>query len=392
MDRLSIIIIQIKKNIRMIEIITLCVLSLSSIYYVYFITRVRIGLLSLRVAQSNIIKPLISVVVAARNEEKDIEKCLQSLLNQTYPANSYEIIIVDDGSTDKTASIVKSFSERFANIQLLSLKFDSENRIGHKPIALAKGIVHATGEIILTTDADCIVPPQWIEIMANHFEEGVVFVAGPVAEQDSNTFFAKIEQLEFFGLITTAAGLIGSGRPIICNGANLAYRKDAFIAIDGFNTESSSNDDESLMNKMVHRKIGKVVFAPEADAVVTTSSSNTISTFFRQRIRWANKRGHYEDKSILFTLVGLYIFFVSMLFTMVLLFPKPQLIQPLAVAFGCKILADYFTLRSGARLFRQRISIFHFLIAEFLQVPYIVIAAAIGQIASMQWKGRTIWR
>ena len=376
----------------MIEIITLGVLSLSSVYYIYFITRVRIGLLSLRFARPQNIARHISVVVAARNEEKDIEKCLLSLLKQTYPTNRYEIIIVDDGSTDKTASIVKSFSERFANIHLLSLMFDSEHKIGRKPIALAKGIAQASGEIILTTDADCIVPPQWIEIMVNHFEEGVVFVAGPVAERDSNTFFAKMEQLEFLGLITTAAGLIGSGRPIICNGANLAYRKDAFIAIDGFNTESSSNDDESLMNKIVHRKIGNVVFAPEADGVVTTNSSNTISTFFRQRIRWANKRGHYEDKSILFTLVGLYIFFASMLLTMVLLFREPQLIQLFTVAFGGKILVDYFTLRSGARLFRQRIPIFHFLIAEFLQVPYIVIAAAIGQIASMQWKGRTIRR
>jgi hypothetical protein len=146
------------------------------------------------------------------------------------------------------------------------------------------------------------------------------------------------------------------------------------------------------MNKMVHRKIGRVVFSPEADAVVTTSSSNTITTFFRQRIRWANKRGHYEDKSILFTLVGLYIFFASVLLTMVLLFREPQLIQPLAVVFGGKILVDYFTLRSGARLFRQRILIFHFLIAEFLHVPYIVIAAAIGQVVSMRWKGRTIRR
>ena len=376
----------------MIEIITLGMLSLSSIYYVYFITRVRLGLLSLRFAQPKNIKPHISVVVAARNEEKDIEKCLQSLLKQTYPTNSYEIIIVDDGSTDKTASIVKSFSERFDNIHLLSLKFDSEQKIGRKPIALAKGIAQATGEIILTTDADCSFPPQWIEIMTNHFEEGVVFVAGPVAERDVTTFFAKMEQLEFLGLITTAAGLIGSGRPIICNGANLAYRKDAFIAIDGFNTESSSNDDESLMNKIVHRKIGKVVFAPEADAVVTTNSSNTISTFFRQRIRWANKRGHYEDKSILFTLVGLYIFFASMLLTMILLFREPQLILPLTAAFVGKILVDYFTLHSGARLFRQRIPIFHFLIAEFFHVPYIVIAAAIGQIASMRWKGRTIRR
>jgi cellulose synthase/poly-beta-1,6-N-acetylglucosamine synthase-like glycosyltransferase len=376
----------------MIEIITLIVLSLTSIYYVYFITRVRVGLLSLRFAQSKKVIHHVSVVIAARDEEKNIEHCLQSLLNQTYPADSYEIIIVDDGSTDKTSSIVKSFSERFAHIHLLSLIFDATKKVGRKPIAIAKGIAQAKGEIILTTDADCIVPPKWIEIMVNHFEEGVVFVAGPVAEYDSNTFFAKMEQLEFLGLITTAAGLIGSGRPIICNGANLAYRKDAFIAIDGFSVESGSNDDESLMSKMVYRKIGKVVFAPEADAVVTTSSSNTLSTFFRQRIRWANKRGHYEDISILFTLIGLYLFFASFLLTTTLLFRETLLIQPLLVAFGGKILVDYFTLHSGAQLFRQRIFLIHFLIAEFLHVPYIVIAAAIGQVASMQWKGRIIQR
>jgi cellulose synthase/poly-beta-1,6-N-acetylglucosamine synthase-like glycosyltransferase len=376
----------------MIVIITLTILSLSSIYYVYFITRVRVGLLSLRFAQSKNLTHYISIVVAARNEEKNIGKCLQSLLGQTYPADKYEIIIVDDGSTDETSSIVKSFSERFTNVRLLSLMFDSTQKIGRKPIALAKGIAQANGEIILTTDADCLVPSQWIEIMANHFEEGVVLVAGPVAERDSNTFFAKMEQLEFLGLITTAAGLIGSGRPIICNGANLAYRKDAFIATGGYSENSTSTDDETLMNQMVYRKIGRVVFAPESDAVVTTSSSNTIRTFLRQRIRWANKRGHYEDKSILFTLVVLYIFFASMLLTMVLLFREPHLILPLTVAFIAKMLVDYSALLSGARLFRQRISIFHYLIAEFLHVPYIVLAAAVGQFASMRWKGRTIRR
>ncbi len=376
----------------MIEIITLIVLALSSIYYVYFITRVRIGLLSLRFALCKNSERHISIVVAARNEENNIENCLQSLLGQNYPPDKFEIIIVDDGSADRTASIVKYFSERFSNIRLLSLMPDPLQKTGRKPAALAKGIAQANGEIILTTDADCLVPPRWIEIMANHFEEGVVFVAGPVVERDSKTFFAKMEQLEFLGLITTAAGLIGSGRPIICNGANLAYQKDAFTSAGGFSETNSSNDDESLMNQIVHRKIGKVVFAPEADAVVTTNSSNTISTFLRQRVRWANKRGHYEDKTILVSLVGLYIFFVSMLLTTILVFHEPQLIQPLVVAFIGKMLVDYFTLLSGAKLFKQRVPLFHYLIAEFLHVPYIVIAAAAGQFASMQWKGRRILR
>jgi hypothetical protein len=89
-------------------------------------------------------------------------------------------------------------------------------------------------------------------------------------------------------------------------------------------------------------------------------------------------------------LIGLYLFFLSMFLTMLLLPQEPQLIQPLVLAFGGKVLVDFFTLRAGAQLFRQHISIFHFLIAELLHVPYIVIASAIGQLSTLQWKGRTI--
>jgi cellulose synthase/poly-beta-1,6-N-acetylglucosamine synthase-like glycosyltransferase len=259
-------------------------------------------------------------------------------------------------------------------------------------LAIAEGIAQAKGEIILTTDADCIAPPRWIEIMVNHFEDNVAFVAGPVAEQASANFFSKLEQLEFLGLITTAAGLIGSGRPIICNGANLAYRKSAFISVGGFGDKGSSNDDESLMNRIAQRAIGRIVFAPESDALITTRSSNTMISFLKQRIRWANKRGRYEDKSIFFTLVSLYLFFLSLALTMLLIPLEHQLLLPVIIAFSGKALVDYFTLRSGAHLFLQRFPIFHFLIAELLHVPYIVIAAAIGQISSVRWKGRTIRR
>jgi cellulose synthase/poly-beta-1,6-N-acetylglucosamine synthase-like glycosyltransferase len=376
----------------MIETIALGLLTIFTIYYVYFITRIRMGLLSLQVAPSAGIQPIVTVIVAARDEDKSIGQCLQSLVQQTYPANKYEIIIVDDGSADTTASIVKSFSERYSSVHLLSLPVGTERGTGRKPLAIAKGIAQATGEIIFTTDADCIAPARWIEIMVNHFEDNVALAAGPVAEQASTNFFSKLEQLEFLGLITTAAGLIGSGRPIICSGANLAYRKKAFTSVGGFGDNGSSNDDESLMNRMVQRNIGRIVFAPESDAVITTQSSNTLTSFLQQRIRWANKRGRYEDKSILFTLVSLYFFFLSLTLTTLLIPLEHQLLLPVILAFGGKAFVDYFTLRSGARLFLQRIPIFHFLIAELLHVPYIVIAAALGQISSMQWKGRTIRR
>ena len=376
----------------MIETTALGLLTIFTIYYIYFITRIHIGLLSLRHAPAAGSQPIVSVIVAARDEEKSIGQCLQSLVQQTYPANRYEIIIVDDGSTDMTSSIVRSFSERYSNVHLLSLPAGTERGTGRKPLAIAQGIGQAAGEIILATDADCIAPPRWIQIMVNHFEDNVVFVAGPVSEQASTNFFSKLERLEFLGLITTAAGLIGSGRPIICNGANLAYRRNAFISVGGFGSAGSFNDDESLMNRMIKRKIGKVVFAPELGAVITTRSSNTMISFLRQRIRCANKRGRYEDTSILVTLIFLYLFFLSFALTALLIPFDQQLLLPVLLVFGGKVFVDYFVLYSGARLFFQRIPIFHFLIAELLHVPYIVIAAAIGQICSLQWKGRVIRR
>jgi cellulose synthase/poly-beta-1,6-N-acetylglucosamine synthase-like glycosyltransferase len=335
---------------------------------------------------------MVTVIIAARNEEKSIGPCLQSLFQQTYPTNQFEIIVVDDGSTDSTASIVKKHAEHNPHVHLMSLPSGAGRQSGCKPLAITKGVAHATGEIILTTDADCLVPPKWIEIMINHFEEDVVFVAGPIAEQPSSNFFSQMEQLEFLGLITTAAGLIGSGRPIICNGANLAYRKKAFASADGFGNDVSSNDDESLMNRIARRNIGRIVFAPESDAVITTQSSNTITSFLRQRIRWANKRGRYENKSILVTLVSLYLFFLSFTLTVLLIPFDTYLLLPVMLVFGIKTISDYFILRSGAQLLLQRIQPFHFLIAELLHVPYIVIASAIGQLSAMQWKGRTIKR
>jgi len=374
----------------MIETIVLGLLAVFTMYYIYFITRIRTGLLSLQGAPSTNIQPMVTIIVAARNEDKSIAQCLQTLNRQTYPAHKYEIIIVDDGSTDTTASIIKSFSQRYPNVRLLSLSAEMEQGTGSKPMAITEGIAHAVGEIILTTDADCIVPPKWVEIMTNHFKEDVAFVAGPVSEQPSTSFFSKLEQIEFLGLITTAAGLIGLGKPIICNGANLAYRKKAFISADGFGPHASSNDDESLMNRIARRNIGRIAFAPESDAMITTQSSNTAASFLSQRIRWANKRGRYEDKSILLILVSLYLFFLSFALTVLLIPLYPRLLPPVILVFGIKAIVDYFTLHSGARLFLQRVQIRHFLIAELLHVPYIVIASAIGQLSTLQWKGRTI--
>jgi cellulose synthase/poly-beta-1,6-N-acetylglucosamine synthase-like glycosyltransferase len=372
----------------MFEFFMMACLILFTGYYAYFLIRVQIGLSKLGAQSKQALQPFVSVVVAARNEEKNIADLLSTLLRQSYPSEKYEIIIVDDASTDRTSGIVLQFQAQQKSIVLLHAIASSQKTAGRKAAALTQAIQNAKGEIIITTDADCTVPHRWIETLAQYFSEETAMVAGPVAEKTSASVLGNLEALEFLGLITVGAGLIGSGRPIICNGANLAYRKSAFERVHGFGR--GTNDDESLMNRMAYQHAGTITFAATPEALVTTASDNTLKTFLHQRTRWANKRGQYEDASILFSLVTLYLFFVSIAAVWILAIFNSGWILPALLALSAKIILDFSTLRAGAKRWNQHISMPYFLVAEAFHVPYILMAAAIGQFSTLTWKGNKI--
>ena len=380
-----------RKEESMIAGVLLTVFAVFTLHYIFFLTRVRLGLTRIRKEADNGQRPYISVVVAARNEEDRIGACLDSLLHQSYPTDQYEIIVVDDGSEDLTADLVRALSKEQHNVRVHSLGIAMNTGFGRKPQAIAEGVSLAKGEIICTTDADCVVPQRWIELMVRYLGPDVAFASGAVVEEPAGPVLATLSNLEYLGLTTTGAGLIGAGRPITCSGANLAYRKSAFLSALG-ESPISSNDDETLMNRIRLRNLGKIVFVPEPAAVVRTPSSKTIGAFFRQRIRWAGKRGHYEESSILVTLVGLYFFFLFFLAAALYIPFEPALALPVGIVFLGKVVTDYFTLRAGARMLDQPISSGYFLLAEIMHIPYVVVAAALGQLVSFTWKGRTLRR
>jgi glycosyltransferase involved in cell wall biosynthesis len=133
--------------------------------------------------------PFISVVVAARDEEKNITHCIQSLLKQDYPVDKYEILIVDDFSTDKTAELIKKFEASGANLKYLSSTAKRHEKIivSYKREAIQTGINASKGKYILLTDADCILPPSWITTFSEQFiKENCVFIGGPVVVSDKN--------------------------------------------------------------------------------------------------------------------------------------------------------------------------------------------------------------
>ncbi|MBI3578703.1 MAG: glycosyltransferase [Ignavibacteriales bacterium] len=375
----------------MISLISVALLLVGFGYYFYFLLTVNKGLRALKNPSSSAYRPFVSVIIAARNEDQTIVQCLNSILDQDYPENLYEVIVVDDHSTDHTIDAAQLFSAKGAQPSVKILSLNDPDGAG-KPKAIAHGIKNAQGEIILCTDADCVVSSKWISSMIQSFESGVAFVAGPVAEMQGKTLFSKIQRLDFLGLITTGAGLIGAGTPIICNGANIAYRKSAFIKVNGYGETSSSCDDETLMQRISIRKIGKIVFNPSSDAKVATNSNSSMFEFWNQRVRWAAKRGHYEDKSILLKLILLYLFFVGFLAVALVSSFQPELRFPVAAIFFAKVVIDLQTLTAGARLLKESVPPFHFVIAELLHVPYIVFTAGVGQIVSLQWKDRILSR
>ncbi|MEX0602891.1 MAG: glycosyltransferase [Bacteroidota bacterium] len=359
--------------------------------YFLFLHRIRRGIKSLVPAgDPSAPLPFVSILVAARNEEGTIQRCLHALLAQEYPPDFWEVIIVDDGSTDRTGERVRAIAKENPPVSLISLPNDDVGRIGRKPTALDQGIRKARGEVILTTDADCSMGRQWVRTMVSMVTGQSVFVAGPVLEKGGRSLFARLQQLEFLGLVTTTAGLIGSGRPIICNGANLAFKKSVYFAAGGFGEGNHSCDDEVMMQRILHRNLGKVDFAALPEAIVTTRPSERFSDFWRQRTRWASKHNHYENPSVLVRVISIYIFFVLLLLGIILAPFSPFMGTVALIVLSGKMLFEYITLRAGSQRFRVPLSIPEFFLAQIFHIPYIVLAGAAGQFRSVEWKGRAI--
>ncbi|MBI3004392.1 MAG: glycosyltransferase [Ignavibacteriales bacterium] len=362
-----------------------------SAFYFWFIFRLRRGLERLSTTARVITEsPFVSIVVAARNEETTIERCLNGLIRQEYPRNKFEIIVVDDGSYDKTAQIVRRFKGK-GKVRLFRLEPEGRKKTGRKPDAITFGIHKSRGELIATTDADCDVPRTWLRSMVAQLSTSTAFLAGPVVEKPHPSLLGKLTSMEYLGLTTTAAGLIGLGRPINCSGANLVYRKTAFQSVNGFSQDSSC-DDETLMQRIFQRGVGDIHFVASPDAIIETNSNHDVMGFLKQRTRWASKKNRYEDSSIIMEMVGLYFFFFFLLVGAVLSVFLPSLRIPVIVVFAVKVLVDYLSLSKGAKMLRQDLRFFHFLLAELFHVPYIVMVGAFAQFVSHNWKGRRLDR
>ncbi|MCJ7813017.1 glycosyltransferase, partial [bacterium] len=357
----------------------LCLLTL---FYCVILTWLSYGLSRLREGR-NQSQPSVSIIIAARNEEKNIAGCLNALSKQSYPAEKYEIIIVDDRSQDKTTAIVKEAMKRDSHIRLIEIR-ETKPFTSPKKWAIDQGISQANGEIILTTDADCIVQTKWIETMIRHFEEQVGLVAGysPLDQGNSQSLFHRFVELDALALAAVAAGSFGVGFPLTCTGRNLAYRKSAYQQISGFHTIRNviSGDDDLLLHKMKKKTEWEMRYAVKKQSMVSSAPPKNFMTFFHQRIRHASKSRYY-DNTMKTGLIAVYLFNFSIL---VLVLSKFWLL--FFVIVGIKSCFEFFLLFKAARLFQQRRLLLYYPPAAILHIVYVIIFGVWGQFGKFKWK------
>ncbi len=359
--------------------------------------------------------PSVTIVVPARNEQDTIGPCVDSILATDYPRERLEIIVVDDDSQDRTAEVVRQRmasaparamaghelpeadwdeSEGAGRLRLVRIPENRRRDRAHKKRAIEKAVAHARGEVILTTDADCVVPPGWPRAMAAQFEgPEVAFVSGPVRYRlaDGDGLFARLQALDFFGLMACGAGGIGSGQPNLANGANVGYRLETFSALGGFSgiDHVTSGDDELLMQKIAYGTPLDVRFCADPGAVVLTEPVRTLRAFVHQRKRWASKGAHYPRR-LQRMLLGVGGFFVALVATAVAAPFVPALWPWLLAALGLKAAGDLLVLVPAVRRFRQLGLLAVYPLHLVLHAPHSLVVAALGSMGGFEWKDRRL--
>ncbi|MEP0987337.1 glycosyltransferase [Ekhidna sp.] len=278
-----------------------------------------------------------SVIIPVRNEENTIESILRNLNIQDYPKELYEVIVVDDFSEDETINKLKQLSGSL-DITLRVIHLE-DKKINGKKQALTAGVIAAVHETILTTDADCELDENWIRSYNDAFDELTNMVAGPVAIRGKG-LFARLQQVEFAGLMGFGAVTISDENPSMCSGANLGFRKKAFEEVGGYanNLFTPSGDDEFLLFNIMKRFPRSTRFLKAKNAVVNTPAHVNIGSFINQRSRWTSKWKHNKNWKV--RLNAVLFFFDYLVFYGAIVGVFLQLIDPIFIA-GIALLRFY---------------------------------------------------
>ena len=312
--------------------------------------------------------PNVSVVVAARNEEENIERCVKSIVEVDYPKDKLEIIVANDGSTDRTAEIVQNLQKDSPNLKLLNIE-TSINNLKGKANALAQAIDKASGEFIFMTDADCMVPKNWIKGMLKYFDDRTGVASGITIIEHGKIFYG-MQSLDWAFLLGVAASVGKLFKPVACIGNNMAFRKKAYAEFGGYqNLKFSITEDFALFKAIVQNKKWNYAFPVDIETLVISKPVKTWKELYHQKKRWGT--GGLDTGPLgIAVMAGGYIFHLLLLLSP--LFVKN--LSTLLFALLLKFLVD------GSFLFKilKRFKKIHLLkYLPFFELYYIVYVVAL---------------
>lgn len=336
-------------------------------------------------------KKFVSIIIAVRNEEENLPGLIKSILSQNYPKELFEVIICDDASEDNTLGVAMNFSDANANIRINSTPVDS---IKGKKQALRRGFEEAGGEILITTDADCIFKANWIQSIVDGFGNSgsPMLVIGPVGiDYGEKNIFHQLQALEFLSLQGSTAGASNIGSPIMCNGANLAITKDAWLQVENHlrGNRYKSGDDIFLLQAIKKHYPGRIFFLKDQDSIVTTKPSENLREFLSQRMRWAGKSTGYSDLFTLFTgtIIGGYNVLLSLWLIVSLVTANP--IAGFAI-IALKMIIDFPLMLMTSRFFKAQKLMFWYPLLSIIYPFYVTIILISSILLPNNWKNRSI--
>jgi len=331
----------------------------------------------------------IAVVVCARNESKCIIELLKSIENQTISNDRFCLYVINDASEDETGTLVSEFLQNWpqGSHQVITNTLAK----GKKP-SISELIPTLKEEVIFTTDADCVLSPNLLKLVYVEFQnDRTQLVSGTVLLQGNSKIISGFQEIEFFSLIASGAAFIGIAKPVMCNGANLAYRKSAYTSSKPYadNLNISSGDDVFLLHA-INRQFGakSIRFLLKEEAIVYTRKMDSIKGFFHQRLRWGAKSSSYTDRFSVF--VAIYVFLINLiiLFSYFKVLSDPYHSKAAWYLLCVKFISDFFFLNFSAIKLRKFIDPITYFTTQFLLPFYIVFVGLFSQILTFNWKGK----
>jgi cellulose synthase/poly-beta-1,6-N-acetylglucosamine synthase-like glycosyltransferase len=314
----------------------------------------------------------ISVIVACRNEEDHIRQLISCLAQQSY--QNFELIFVNDHSDDATKNYIKSAQQTFPKIQLVdAIGFGKKN-------GLKEGILYSNGELIITTDADCLPSYHWLESIACFYMKYLTdLIICPVKLSGKDNMFSNLQALEFTSLIASGAGACGAGMPVLCNGANMAFTKKSWLKSHADLHEEEMSGDDIFLLESIKKSGGRIRFLKSESAFVITKPSKTLAEFIHQRRRWTSKSSAYTDWQLILTACLVLFANLGLLILLPLSFISPVSLLLFVTLFLLKYGVDTLFLYSVNSFFQfSNLWIYSFLLS--IVYPFYIVFTAISSL------------